>query len=76
MQKPKTPQGYNTINPFIITQDALKLIAFLEKVFDAKEEPSGSATAVLLPENESLNPMPKLFNSSPRLASKTGCLLH
>lgn len=40
MQKPKAPTGYNTINPFIITQDALKLITFLEKVFDAKEEPS------------------------------------
>ncbi len=40
MQKPKAPQGYNTVNPFIITQDALKLITFLEKVFGAKEEPS------------------------------------
>lgn len=40
MQKPNAPEGYNTINPFIITQDALKLIAFLEKVFRAKEEPS------------------------------------
>lgn len=40
MQKPKAPQGYNTVNPFIITQNALELITFLEKVFDAKEEPS------------------------------------
>lgn len=40
MQKPKAPEGYNTINPFIITQDALQLIAFLEKVFNAKEAPS------------------------------------
>lgn len=40
MQKPKAPEGYNTINPFIITKDALKLIAFLEQVFEAKEEPS------------------------------------
>lgn len=39
MQEPKAPEGYNTINPFIITQDALRLIAFLEEVFDAKEEP-------------------------------------
>lgn len=40
MQKPNAPEGYNTINSFIITQDALKLIVFLEKVFGAKEEPS------------------------------------
>jgi PhnB protein len=31
------PEGYNTINPFIITKDARKLMEFLEKVFGAKE---------------------------------------
>ena len=31
------PEGYNTINPFIITKGAAKLIEFLEKVFGAKE---------------------------------------
>lgn len=34
---PHVPAGYNTINPFIITKDALKFVAFLEKVFGAKE---------------------------------------
>lgn len=38
MNKPKAPAGYKTVNPFIITHDALQLIAFLEKVFGAKEE--------------------------------------
>jgi uncharacterized glyoxalase superfamily protein PhnB len=33
----RVPEGYNTINPFIITKDAAKLIKFLEKVFGAKE---------------------------------------
>jgi PhnB protein len=32
-----TPEGYNTVNPFIITRDALKLIGFLEEVFGMKE---------------------------------------
>ncbi|CAG0937456.1 hypothetical protein TFLX_06386 [Thermoflexales bacterium] len=31
------PEGYHTINPFIITKDATKLIGFLETVFGAKE---------------------------------------
>lgn len=31
------PEGYNTINPFIITKGARKLMEFLEKVFGAKE---------------------------------------
>jgi uncharacterized glyoxalase superfamily protein PhnB len=31
------PEGYNTVNPFIITKDAIKLIEFLEKVFGATE---------------------------------------
>ena len=31
------PEGYNTVNPFIITKDARKLIEFLEKVFGANE---------------------------------------
>jgi PhnB protein len=33
----KVPEGYNTINPFIITKDAINFIAFLEKVFEAQE---------------------------------------
>src|SRR4051812_41443181 len=32
------PQGYNAINPFIITQDAFKLIEFLKTVFGAEED--------------------------------------
>ena len=31
------PEGYNTINPFIITKDAIRFNAFLQKVFGAKE---------------------------------------
>jgi uncharacterized glyoxalase superfamily protein PhnB len=31
------PEGYNTINPFVITRDARKFMGFLEKVFGAKE---------------------------------------
>jgi len=31
------PAGYHTINPFIITKDAPRLIEFLERVFGAKE---------------------------------------
>lgn len=31
------PEGYNTINPFIITTDALKFIGFLENVFEMEE---------------------------------------
>ncbi len=34
---PAAPEGYNTVDSFIITKDALKLIAFLEKVFGAEE---------------------------------------
>jgi uncharacterized glyoxalase superfamily protein PhnB len=33
----KVPEGYNTINPFVITKDARKFMEFLEKVFGAKE---------------------------------------
>jgi uncharacterized glyoxalase superfamily protein PhnB len=33
----KVPEGYNTINPFIITKDAIKFNAFLKNVFGAKE---------------------------------------
>lgn len=36
-QKTNAPKGYNTLNPFIITKDALKLIDFLEEVFGAEE---------------------------------------
>jgi uncharacterized glyoxalase superfamily protein PhnB len=31
------PEGYNTINPFIITKEASKILEFLKKVFGAKE---------------------------------------
>jgi len=31
------PEGYNTINPFIITKSAIKFIEFLERVFGAKQ---------------------------------------
>lgn len=34
------PEGYNTINPFIITRDALKVIEFMKTVFDAEEDMS------------------------------------
>lgn len=33
------PDGYNTVNPFIITTDALTFIKFLETVFEASERP-------------------------------------
>lgn len=29
--------GYNTVNPWIITEDALKMITFLEDIFDGAE---------------------------------------
>jgi uncharacterized glyoxalase superfamily protein PhnB len=41
MQKPNTPEGYNTINPFIITKDALNFIDFLKTVFGAVEDMKG-----------------------------------
>ena len=31
------PEGYNTINPFIITKGAIEFMKFLEKVFGAEE---------------------------------------
>ena len=31
------PEGYNTINPFVITKDARRFMQFLEKVFEARE---------------------------------------
>lgn len=37
MSKPLAPPGYNTVNPFIITQDALKVIDFLREVFGGEE---------------------------------------
>ncbi|HSE61886.1 MAG TPA: VOC family protein [Candidatus Saccharimonadales bacterium] len=40
MNKPNIPAGHNTVNSFIITKDAPKLIRFLEKVFNAKEDPA------------------------------------
>jgi uncharacterized glyoxalase superfamily protein PhnB len=41
MKKPKTPEGYNAVNPFIITKDALNLIAFLKTVFGAEVDIAG-----------------------------------
>ena len=38
-QQTYAPEGYNTVNPFIITKDAPKLIEFLKKVFGAVETP-------------------------------------
>jgi PhnB protein len=35
---PPLPEGYNTINPFIVTRDALKTIEFLKTVFGATED--------------------------------------
>jgi len=37
MAKPLAPEGYNTVNPFIITQDALAVIDFLREVFGGEE---------------------------------------
>ena len=36
---PKAPEGYSTVNPFIITRDADGLINFLRQVFAAAERP-------------------------------------
>ena len=36
-ETPATPEGYKTINPFIITKNAQGLINFLERVFAAEE---------------------------------------
>jgi PhnB protein len=41
MSKAKVPNGYNTVNPFIISKDALKLIVFLQEVFEAEEDAAG-----------------------------------
>jgi PhnB protein len=41
MTRPLAPEGYNTINPFIITKDAIKLIEFLTEVFGAEEDMKG-----------------------------------
>ncbi|KQU86359.1 hypothetical protein ASD00_31185 [Ensifer sp. Root31] len=38
MTQSSVPEGYNTINSFIIAKDALKLIAFLTEVFGAEED--------------------------------------
>jgi uncharacterized glyoxalase superfamily protein PhnB len=39
MSTPRAPEGYKTVNPFIITEDATALIAFLGEVFGAEELP-------------------------------------
>lgn len=38
MQIPKAPEGYNTVNPFIITRRSLELIEFLKTAFKAEED--------------------------------------
>ena len=38
MHVPKLPDGYNTINPFVITKDALAYIEFVKEVFAAEED--------------------------------------
>lgn len=37
---PAAPKGYNTVNPFIITKHADKLIFFIKEVFGGIEEPN------------------------------------
>jgi PhnB protein len=39
MTTPAAPEGFSTINPFIITRNVDGLIAFLTEVFDATEHP-------------------------------------
>jgi PhnB protein len=36
---PAAPEGYSTVNPFIVTRDAEGLIAFVKEVFDGTEHP-------------------------------------
>ena len=38
MHTPTLPDGYNTVNPFVITKDALGYIAFVKDVFGAEED--------------------------------------
>lgn len=38
MHASKLPDGYNTINPFVITKDALAYIKFVKEVFGAEED--------------------------------------
>ena len=40
MHIPKLPDGYNTVNPFVITKDAPAYIEFVKEVFGAKEDPA------------------------------------
>jgi PhnB protein len=43
---PAKPEGYGTVNPFIIADDADGLIEFLKEVFDATERPEARTTDV------------------------------
>jgi PhnB protein len=36
---PVVPDGYNTVNPFVITKDARQLVEFIKEVFDGVEQP-------------------------------------
>jgi PhnB protein len=38
MHTPKLPDGYNTVNPFVITKDAPAYIEFVKEVFGAEED--------------------------------------
>ena len=40
MHTPKLPDGYNTVNPFVIIKDAPAYIAFVKEVFGAEEDPA------------------------------------
>lgn len=39
MSAPRAPEGYKTVNPFVITEKASELIRFLTEVFAAEELP-------------------------------------
>ena len=56
-QETYSPEGYNTINPFVITKEAPKLIEFLAKVFGAVE----------IPEAHTVDTDGLLLHSEPRL---------
>ena len=43
---PAAPEGYGTVNPFIIADDADGLIEFLKEVFGATERPEARTTDV------------------------------
>lgn len=58
----KLPEYTHTVNPLVITEDARKLIEFLEEVFGAVEDKNALAFSDM--DN-------KLFNSSVRIGDTT-----